>query len=82
MLCTTRKALNEDQYEVSGRCCFLLTLCLPLIPCSGTRTRKYVNGHATNAFAKDGSSHHMDVLWYRDPGCAAQFPFIFAKKAG
>ena len=81
MLCTTRKALNEDQYEESGRCCFLLTLCLPLIPSSGTRTRNYVNGHPTNAFAKDGSSHPMDVLWYRDPGCAVSAA-NFTKKLG
>ena len=42
MLCTTKKALNQDQYEESGRCCWL---CLPLpYLCGGTRTRKYVNG--------------------------------------
>ena len=79
--CTRKKALNEDQYEESGRC-FVLALPLPWPVGPTTRTRKYVNGHPTNAFAKDGSSHPMDVLWYRDPGCAAQFPFIFAKKAG
>jgi len=81
--CTTRKALNEDQYEESGRCCFLLTLCLPLIPVSATRTRKYVNGLPTNGFAKD---HGSDILWYRDPGCAGGLdengvPF-FARKLG
>ena len=69
-------ALNEDQYEESGRCCFLLTLCLPLIPVSATRTRKYVNGHPTNAFVKD-----REVHWYRDPGCSAAGGF-FAKKIG
>ena len=74
--CTTKKALNEDQYEESGRCGFLLTLCLPLIPVSATRTRKYVNGHPTNGF-DDGS----DIHWHRDPGRAGQEIF-FAKKAG
>ena len=64
--CTTKKALNEDQYEEKGLCC---CLALPL-PCpveSETRTRRYVNGHPTNGFAKDG----FDTHWYRDPGCAA-----------
>ena len=62
--------------EESGRCGFLLTLCLPLIPVSATRTRKYVNGHPTNGF-DDGS----DIHWHRDPGRAGQENF-FAKKAG
>ena len=57
--CTTKTALNEDQYTESG-CCFFL--CFPLFPVSGTRTRKYVNGHPTNGF-DDGS-------WYRDAGYA------------
>ena len=78
MLCTTRKALNEDQYEVSGRCCFLLTLCLPLIPCSGTRTRKYVNGLPTNGFDTDGG----DTFWHRDADWAAKNFGGFAKKIG
>ena len=39
-------------------------------------SRKYVNGHLTNAFAKD-----REVHWYRDPGGAAAGPF-FAKKVG
>ena len=69
--CTKKKALNEDQYEESGRCC-----CLGL-PCpeeTTTRTRKYVNGHPTNGFD--------DGMRYRDPGCAAQLPLFFAKKVG
>ena len=78
---TTKRALNEDRYEESGRSGFLLTLCLPLIPVeTTTRTRKYVNGHATNGFAKDGGDS-IDVHWHRDPGCAAGGLF-FAKKAG
>ena len=78
--CTTKKALNEDQYEEKGLCCFL---CLPC-PVSETHTRIYVNGHATNGFAKDpGAPHDVpnhDILWYRDPGCAGGL--TFAKKAG
>ena len=73
VFCTTKRALNEDQYSESGLCC---CLCLPCC-ISETRTRKYVNGHPTNAFAKDG----FDTHWYRDPGCAGGGP-IFAKKAG
>ena len=73
---TTKKALNEDRYAENGICCFL---CLP-IPVCDTRTRKYVNGHATNGFAKDAGDPN-DVHWYRDPGCAAG-PLFFAKKVG
>jgi len=68
--CTTRTALNEDQYKESGciceprfhyvRGCFCL-LCLPRHFKDGTHTRTYVNGHPTNMF---------DGTWYRDPGCA------------
>ncbi len=73
--CTAKTALNEDQYEESGRCCVL-----DLSDESRTHTRLYVNGHATNAFA--GSSHPFAVLWHRDPGLLWQPPFIFAKKVG
>ena len=70
---TTKKALNEDQYDESGRCCWL---CLPLpYLCAGTRTRIYVNGHPTNEF-DDGIG-----IWYRDPGCALG-GLKFAKKTG
>ena len=74
--CTRKKALNEDQYAESELAC---CLCLP-IPVSGTRTRKYVNGHPTNGFdgyTWDGKPNV--VHWYRDPGCAGGGP-IFAKK--
>ena len=81
VFCTRKTALNEDQYEESGGSGYLLTLCLPLIPVSATRTRKYVNGHATNGFAKDGAADPNDVHWHRDPGCAGSECF-FAKKAG
>ena len=63
VFCTTKKALDQDRYEESGRCCVLV---LP-IPVSETRTRMYVNGHPTNGFVKDD----FDTHWYRDPGCAA-----------
>ena len=73
IFCTKKKALNQDQYEYeSGLCCCLCSPC----SVSGTRTRKYVNGHPTNGFAKDG-----DTYWYHDPGCAAAGA-IFAKKVG
>ena len=77
--CTTMKALNEDQYEESGRGGCLLTLCWPLIPVSATRTRQYVNGHPTNGFANNG--HPPKRYWYRDPGCAIGGA-RFAKKVG
>ena len=88
ILCTTKKALDEDRYEESGLCCWLG---LP-IPISKTRTRKYVHGHPTNGFANDGDPN--DVDWHRDPGCAGGckgvpcdgkvFPFgtFYAKKVG
>ena len=50
LTCTTKKVLNEDQYAESG-CRSLLGLPIPVCD---TRTRKYVNGHPTNGFAKDG----------------------------
>ena len=65
LVCTRKKALNEDQYAESGLIC---CLALP-IPFSGTRTRKYVNGHPTNGFVNDGPPH--EIHWHRDPGCAA-----------
>ena len=81
-LCTAKKALNEDQYEESGLC---FILCLPCPVETPTRTRRYVNGHATNGFARDGGDS-IDVHWHRDPGCAggsdaSGCPF-FAKKVG
>ena len=81
VFCTTKKALNEDQYAESGLAC---CLCLP-IPVSGTRTRKYVNGHPTNGFHKDGAGDPNNVAWHRDPGCAgacAGLSTFFAKKVG
>ena len=80
IFCTTKRALNENQYAESGCGGTSLTLCLPLIPVSATRTRQYVNGHATNGFA-DGDG--KDIHWHRDPGCAAAWPpidFFIAKK--
>ena len=76
--CTRKTVRNEDQYDESGLCCWLV---LP-IPISETRTRIYVNnGHATNGFAKDGNSNPNDVHWHRDPGCAAGNGLL-AKKVG
>ena len=73
--CTTKRALNENQYAEEGCGGWLCTLCLPLIPVSATRTREYVNGHPTNLF-DDG----IGIL-YRDPGCALG-GLKFAKKIG
>ena len=92
---TTKKALNQDQYAESGLCCCFMGLPSPYCG-GGTRTRKYVNGHPTNGFALDGNSDYLveerahldrdpgkpdEILWYRDPGCAANGCF-FAKKVG
>jgi hypothetical protein len=70
--CTRKKALNEDQYGECGLGCGPLTLCLPVIPISETRTRRYVNGYPTNVFTPDdplgGAGINTD--WYRDSGCA------------
>ena len=63
---TTKKALNEDQYEESGQrgCCMFLPVCSfcnePEI-----RTRIYVNGHPTNGFDEWGRES------YRDPSYTA-----------
>ena len=68
--CTKKKVINEDQFEESGIYCSLG------VPerVSATRTRKYVNGLPTNGFD--------DGMWYRDPGCAGQHQYFFAKKVG
>ena len=76
ILCTTKKALNEDQYEESGFCCCCLGFPESF---SGTRTRRYVNGHPTNGFALD--KRQYDIDWHRDPGCAGKGCFL-AKKVG
>ena len=71
IFCTTKKALNQDQYadEPGLRC----LLCLPFPYCGGgTRTRSYVNGLPTNGFD--------DVICYRDSGYATGDGF--AKKIG
>ena len=66
--CTTKRALNEDQYTESG-CWFFL--CFPLSPVCNTHTRLYENGHATNGFARNfyDAAHPDDVVRYRDAGC-------------
>ena len=84
--CTTKKALNEDQYAESGRCCVCCVL--PGIPISETRsTRKYVHGQPTNGFDGYDFNGQPVTHWHRDPGCAAgsaaaSAQFLFAKKAG
>ena len=82
--CTTKRALNENQYAESGCGGYSLTLCLPCIPVSATRTRQYVNGHPTNGFAGALLNYNDPNLadhWHRDPGCAASGS-IFTKKIG
>ena len=75
-LCTTKKALNQDQYEESGCGCSLAPpfIVLPRRDDPGragpyTRTRFYANGHPTNGFY-DGiyiSSVQLDFTrWYSD----------------
>ena len=93
--CISKKALNQDQYASTRIRCLL---CLPIpypCPCEAkTWTRKYVNGHPTNGFYRDGAGSCAagncagddpgdpnDTHWYRDPGCAAAGCF-FAKKVG
>ena len=71
--CTTKRALNEDQYTESG-CWFFVCfpLCFPLSPvCCNTHTRLYENGHATNGFARAfyDSGSPDDIVSYRDAGC-------------
>ena len=75
--CTRRKALNEDRYAENGICWILGLPC----PVCETRTRIYVNGHPTNGFAVDYGKPD-DIMWYRDPGCAAGPLFLFWKKVG
>ena len=82
--CFTKKALDEDRYAESGLGCGPWTLCLPLIPAFGTRTRIYVGGIPTNAFDASGSrcqwvEWYGGTHWHRDPGCAYGNCF-FAKK--
>ena len=69
---TTKRALNQDQYEESGSCC-VLGLPFPCPYKAKTHSRKYVHGHPTNGFD--------DGMRYRDPGCAGRDCF-FAKKVG
>ena len=88
--CISKKALNQDQYASTRIRCLL---CLPIpypCPCEAkTWTRKYVNGHPTTGFQRDGAGDNScgdpgdpnDTHWYRDPSCAAAGCF-FAKKVG
>ena len=89
LFCTTKKALNEDQYAESGiRCCLALPLPCPVE--TTTRTRIYANGHATNGFASDynpdpNSDQFPSHQWHRNPGSAGGSDggfLFFAKKVG
>ena len=66
---STKKALNEDQYEESG-CLFMVVfpICLPLGYPPRRYTRRYVKGHPTNGF--DNPSQ-FGLRWYRGSGCEA-----------
>jgi len=74
---TTKKALNEDEYEESG---WSFVICPPCPPCpiSETRTRRYVNGHPTNVFNHfPMKMYHWPPEsdhWYRDSGCIDGIP--------
>ena len=78
--CTTKRALNEDQYAENGTCCWL---CLPC-PVSEMHTRRYVNGHPTNGFFAAHSNAQRQAQnrdrWHRDPGCAGCNLGFCAKK--
>ena len=89
-LCTTKKALNEDQYEESGCGCHLFPpfIALPRRDDPGragpsTRTRFYANGHPTNGFY-DGinisSAHQNFIRWYSDASCGYGGLGVFSKK--
>ena len=78
--CTTKTALNEDQYTEAG-CYFFL--CAPVFPVCNTHTRLYENGHATNGFANEKlNGAYLDIVWYRDAGYTRRGEEIveFAKK--
>ena len=90
-LCTTKKALNQDQYEESG-CGLSLPLPLPLLPRRDdpgragpyTRTRVYVNGHPTNGFYTGiftPPDHQLNFIrWYSDASYGSGGMGVFSKK--
>ena len=89
-LCTTKKALNEDQYEEWGCGCSLVPpfIVLPRRDDPGragpyTRTRFYANGHPTNWFY-DGinivPSQMNFIRWYSDASCGYSEEGVFSKK--
>ena len=78
--CTTKKAINEDQYVESG--CFCSPQGAACLPCAYgpvRYTRRYVNGLPTNRF--DTNSGHWDLSkpekrgsamqWHYGPSCEA-----------
>ena len=89
-LCTTKKALNQDQYDEWGCGCSLAPpfIVLPRRDDPGragpyTRTRFYANGHPTNGFY-DGinmSTAQMNFTrWYSDASCGYSELGLFSKK--
>ena len=89
-LCTTKKALNQDQYVESGCGCHLFPpfIMLPRRDDPGraapnTRTRFYANGHPTNGFY-DGINMLPTQLnyirWYSDASCGYSEVGVFSKK--
>ena len=89
-LCTTKKALNQDQYDEWGCGCSLVPpfIVLPRRDDPGragpyTRTRFYANGHPTNRFY-DGinivPSQMNFTRWYSDASCGYSELGLFSKK--
>ena len=91
-LCTTKKALNQDQYEESGCGCSLLP-CFIVLPRRddpgrappNTKTRFYANGHPTNGFYDGIFFAGPDqplyfTRWYSDASCGYSDLGVFSKK--
>ena len=91
-LCTTKKALNQDQYEESGCGCRLAPpfIVLPRRDDPGragpyTRTRFYANGHPTNGFYAGinmlgGDAQQNFIRWYSDASYGSGGLGVFSKK--
>ena len=91
-LCTTKKALNQDQYEESGCGCSLAPpfIVLPRRDDPGrappnTKTRFYANGHPTNGFYDGIFFAGPDqplyfTRWYSDASCGYSELGLFSKK--
>ena len=91
-MCTTKKALNQDQYEESGCGCRLAPpfIVLPRRDDPGragpyTRTRFYANGHPTNGFYAGinmlgGDAQQNFIRWYSDASYGSGGLGVFSKK--